>query len=151
MAEIDSRSRARDAVKREVAMQMFPDLRLTDWIGSARALVDDGLIPGAFVWPQGKDKKSWVIGGLKFTVKRCRPPEMKGPASKWTDVDYWSLRTEPSSGSWSGHDATLEKIERECARIRFANSVAGYEQKRRFTSSKQDSAFQSFKRKLLTS
>jgi len=149
MADLDSRELARAAVNCDIAVQMHPYLRLTDWVGTAQSLVDEGLVPGTFRWPAGKHRKAWTIGQLTFTIARSRPPGMKGPASKWIATDWWTLRTEPADQARDWDEADDELTEKECDRLRFAHTPAGREERRRWSHSRTDAAFQSFRRKLL--
>lgn len=59
--------------------------------GSSAQLIAEGLIPDGFVWPHRTQTLFWENDSFEFSLKRSRPPGIKGPQSIWVNGDFWTL------------------------------------------------------------
>lgn len=63
--------------------------------GTRAQLEAEGVIPPSTVWPQsGTAVVSWIVGRALLTLRRTRPPGVKGPARLWQQADWWYLRSD---------------------------------------------------------
>lgn len=78
-------------VERELEIEITRD-KYAEYRGSRAQLEGEGIVPEGTEWPNGRESLHWYVGELQFWLRRCRHRDMKGPAKRWMDVDFWFLR-----------------------------------------------------------
>lgn len=136
--------------ERELMVSLRPHgLGFWEFEGTRAQLEAEGVIPAATEWPAtGAAREEWKAGRLRFSLRRARPPGLKGPMRLWVNGDWWALRCELIGGP-SHHEQRVIDARRALEREAFLASAAGQrawnEQCRRRCAAERDSAFQVFK------
>lgn len=136
--------------ERELMVSLRPHgLGFWEFEGTRAQLEAEGAIPAAAKWPAiGAAAVKWKAGRLSFSLRRVRPPGLKGPMRLWVNGDWWALRCEligaPSCLEQRVIDAR-RALEREAFLASPAGQRAWDEQWRRRCAAERDSAFQAFK------
>lgn len=135
----------------ELSICLWLDERVT-YSGPAAALLGEGLIPAAIEWPAADHVRCWEDSGLRFTLRRTRPPGHAGPKRSWLAADHWALTTEVAGrGCVERQRKKLERRARELRADQHHHTPAGLaeftERWMRHHQATNDKAFQAFKAK----
>ena len=123
-----------------------------EYEGTAAQLVAEGLIPSGFEWPHGGALKGWRANGLRYVLRRARPPGHKGPRRSWLGLglDHWYVYMEVDGRDhfWTVRQKRKRAAEEAAAAIH-RNTPAGAAEmaadERRYQVAVSDRAFQAFK------
>jgi hypothetical protein len=68
------------------------------YFGTADQLKSEGLFPAGFRWEAEPEIESrafvWVVGELRFSITRKRPPSIRMKAPEWAERGLWHVRSE---------------------------------------------------------
>lgn len=135
------------ADKRELIIAIFPRT-CTRWEGTAQQLVEEGLLPAEFEWPDGRRDRRWDSGEFSYWLTRSRPPGMKGPMSAWTSGDWWTLDRSLTANRGKGFAAAnIFEAKRAYEKALWLQTPEGGVAWMRYWAASQDEVFQAFLRK----
>lgn len=123
-----------------------------EFVGSRAQLQAEGVIPTDAQWPEGLDTYEWESASLKFSLRRTKPSDLKGPRKVWAGVDWWVLR-----GSHKGAPPfairEIQRKRRELEAAMYRETLEGRREAsvlwHRYWQAREDKAFQVFKAKVL--
>lgn len=140
----------------ETLQEAAHDLRIRIWpdcvcyVGTARQLQAEGLIPQGFEWPHAAADKKWEANGFDYWVCRERPLGHKGAKSSWLELDNWCLRVRVHGRDH--HCITRRMLERKADELRaeiHRHTAAGSREWsamwERYWQAREDKRFQAFK------
>lgn len=134
----------------ELMITVFRDERL--WYeGTAAQLIDEGLIPKGFEWPQARARKEWAANGFEYSLRRARPKDHKGPLRSWMEADNWCLHVWVAGRDyhrWRAErklERKAEEVEGERYRLTSAGQRAWARYRRQIIDASSDPAFDRFK------
>ena len=136
--------------EREMTINLRPyGWQRWEFFGTRAQLEAEGVVPTGTEWPAtGAREVEWTAGPLDFSLRRARPPGLKGPMRLWVNGDWWCLRSKlikaPSALEQQLTDAK-QAIERAAYEQSAAGRRAWEAHWRRYWTAKQDERFQSFK------
>lgn len=138
---------ARRADARELIIAISPRI-CTRWEGTAQQLVEEGLLPAEFEWPEGRRDLRWDSEEFSYWLTRSRPPGMKGPMSAWTNGDWWTLDRSLIANRGKGFAAAnLFDAKRAYEKALWLQTPEGGVAWMRYWTASQDEMFQAFLRK----
>ena len=129
----------------EPCLRLFPrHWNMVSWEGTRSALEADGLIPQGLAWPRKAAHARWRTEEFEFTLRRMRPPHLKGPQRLWIDGDYWTLQRmclHPRARAFGLVDVKWQEL-RDAIELQSPESMKRW---RRFAEACEDVRFQAFK------
>lgn len=135
--------------ERELTVELNPHgLDFWEYHGTRAQLEAEGFIPAAVAWPAiGAQSVGWQDGRLKFSLRRTRPPGLKGPMRLWISGDWWTVRCDLTGGP-DFMELRLIRMRRDLEREAYRQSPAGqrawYAAYKQWQASSLDRDFQSF-------
>jgi hypothetical protein len=128
----------------ELSIKAFPGINDT-WIGTAKQLLDEGLVPDDFRWPDRTESVFFDHDGFECCVAR-KAPKGRPRGQQWVHVDNWCL-IRWVEGRASGLPLILMNL-REVKLSLWLQSPEGKKLTGRFALAQMDEAFQAVKRRV---
>ena len=116
------------------------------WVGTAEQLNEAGLIPAGFEWPKRTELKRFMHNGIDCDIQR-KPLPGGTRGRSWVDVDNWLLMRY-CEGRRNGGSIIYEK-QQALKHELWRRSPEGMRMFGSYLRAREDSQFQSFKRRLL--